>query len=492
VDDIPNAADSQLLNRIGKCLPILADLSRSDLLLYLPAEDGAIVAQQGRPHSIFPMYAEDLVGSRSSPQAAPWVLAALGGVRPQRGAHRGTVKNAPIVREVLPVLGQGGRAIAALSIETNLLAYERHRRRAKAFRRALQQLQEMVLRGELTGTEELSPFGEHDGILLVNAQHMVQYTSGIAANLFRRIGHMDNLVRRSVYSMETADAEVVDEALSRGVCVEREKEEHGRIFIRKALPIYVHRAWWSPLSGRGSDPEIPAPPGAVPVGILVTLHDATSARDKERELRAKMVMIQEVHHRVKNNLQSIASLLRMQARRTTSSEVETALLDTVNRILSVAVVHEFLSYDTGGVINLLEIAQRIAGQMSQSVLDPSKSIQLQVSGPGIYLSSQQATACALVINELLENALQHGFESRSQGKISIELTDDGEWVGIHIGDDGAGLPGEFNLSAGSGLGLRIVQSLVEGDLKGRFEMRSDRGARAIVTFPKTLLGGAGR
>ena len=493
MDDIPNAADSQLLNRIGKGLPMLADLSRSDVLLYLPAEDHeAVVAQQARPHSIFPMYAEDLVGSRVSPHTAPWVFPALGGVGLQRGAQSGRVRDAPIVREVLPVLGQGGRAIAALSIETNLLAYERHRRRAKAFRHALQQFQEMVLRGELVGAEELSPFGEHDGLLFVNAQRTVQYTSGIATNLFRRIGHMGNLVHRSVYSLETADAEVVDEALSRGVCVEREKEEHGRIFIRKALPICVRRTWWRPLSSRGTDPEMPTPPGTVPAGVLVTLHDATSARDKERELKAKMVMIQEVHHRVKNNLQSIASLLRLQARRTTSSEVETALLDTVNRILSVAVVHEFLSYDSGGVINLLEIAQRIEGQMSQSVVDPDKSIQFQVTGPSIYLSSQQATACALVINELLQNALEHGFESRSNGTISIELTDDGEWVGIHIGDDGAGLPGEFNLGAGSGLGLRIVQSLVEGDLKGRFEMRSDRGARASVTFPKTLLGGARR
>jgi len=491
VDDIPDAADSQLLNHIGKCLPILADLSRSDLLLYLPVEEhAAVVALQSRPHSIFPMYAEDLVGTRVTSQTAPWVFPVLRGIGLPRGAQSGMVKNAPIVREVLPVLGHAGRAIAALSIETNLLAYERHRRRAKAFRRALQQFQEMVLRGELTGAERLSPFGEHDGVLLVNAQRTIQYASGIAANLFRRIGYMGNLVRRSVYSLDTADAELVDEALSQGACVEREKEEHGRILVRKALPICRHRVWWRPIANCGADPQTPAPSGRMPVGVMVTLHDATSARDKDRELKAKMVMIQEVHHRVKNNLQSIASLLRLQARRTPSPEVETALLDTVNRILSVAVVHEFLSYDTGGVINLLEISQRIAGQMS-SVLDSSKSIQFQVSGPSIFLSSQQATACALVINELLQNALEHGFESRSQGTISIDLTDDGEWVGIGVGDDGAGLPGEFELDTGRGLGLRIVQSLVEGDLKGRFELRRDRGVRAVVTFPKTLLGGAG-
>jgi two-component sensor histidine kinase len=226
------------------------------------------------------------------------------------------------------------------------------------------------------------------------------------------------------------------------------------------------------------------------VGVLLTVHDETSTRDKERELKAKMVMIQEVHHRVKNNLQSIASLLRLQLRRTSSPEVQQALTDTVNRILSVAVVHEFLSYDKGGVINLLEVAQRIGSQMSQSVVDPSKSILIRVTGPGIYLSSQQATVCALVVNELLQNAVEHGFERRNQGTISVDLTDDGEWVGIEIYDDGAGLPDQFDLGEDSGLGLRIVKSLVEGDLKGKFRIVGEQGVRAVMTFPKTSLGGA--
>ncbi|MGB9879765.1 MAG: histidine kinase N-terminal domain-containing protein, partial [Anaerolineae bacterium] len=160
-----------LLNQIRKALPILSDLSRSDLLLYIPTGDGeAIVSDQARPHSIFPVYEENLVGKRVDEHEAPWVFRALGSTELRRGVQSGTVRDAPIVREVLPVLGSEGRAIAALSIETNLLAHERHRRRSRAFQRALQQLQEMVLRGELVGTEKLSPFGEHDGIVVVDLQ----------------------------------------------------------------------------------------------------------------------------------------------------------------------------------------------------------------------------------------------------------------------------------------------------------------------------------
>lgn len=492
VDSAPagGGADSNLLNNIRKALPLLSDLSRSDLLLYVPiSEEEALISDQAWPHSIFPLYEDNLVGKRVDARAAPWIFRALASTRLRRGVQGGTVRDAPIVREVLPVLGSQGRAIAALSIETNLLALERHRRRSRVFQRALQQLQDMALYGELTAVEALSPFGEHDGVVVVDLQRRIQYMSGIATNLYRRIGHMGNLLRRSVYAIETADAELVDEALNSGTCLEREKDEHGRIWLRKVIPLYARRGRWRlPLR---RVPDLPSPAGWVPVGALLTVHDATEARDKERELKAKMAMVQEIHHRVKNNLQAIASLLRLQARRASSLEVEQALVDTVNRILSVAVVHEFLSYDSASVINLREVTQRIVDQMAQSVMDPSKHIAFRLDGPGIYLSSQQATACALIVNELLLNAVEHGYEQRDVGEVTINLDDDGEWVTIEIGDDGAGLPGDFDVDEGGGLGLRIVRTLVEGDLKGRFALHGEGGVKAVVAFPKTTsLGGA--
>jgi two-component sensor histidine kinase len=482
-------ADVNLLTSIRKALPILSDLSRSDLLLYVPvgAQD-VLVSDQARPHSIFPVYEEDLVGRRVDVHQAPWVFQALSSTRLRRGVQSGTVRDAPIVRECLPVLGSEGRAIAALGIETNLLAHERHRRRSLPFRQALQQLQEMVLRGEVVNAGELSPFGEHDGIVVVNLLRRIQYVSGIAANLYRRIGYMGSLVHQSVYDLETADAELVDEALNSGTCIKQEREEHGRIWIRKAIPLYARRSWWASVLRRA--PGVPSPTGSVPVGVMWTVHDATEARDKERELKAKLAMIQEVHHRVKNSLQSIASLLRLQARRADVAEVKQALLETINRILSVAVVHEFLSYNSVSVINLRDVAQRILDQMAESVMNPDKGIQFRLTGPGIYLSSQQATACALVINELLLNAVEHGFEHRDVGLVTIDLADDGEMVIIEVGDDGTGLPAEFDLDEHGGLGLRIVRTLVQGDLKGSFELRGERGVRALVAFPKTSLGGA--
>ena len=163
--------------------------------------------------------------------------------------------------------------------------------------------------------------------------------------------------------------------------------------------------------------------------------------------------------------------------------------ESVNRVLSVAVVHEFLSQNATGTINLYEVAHRILTQMQQGLIDPSKHIQLNVKGDAIWLPAERATQCALVINELVQNALEHGLEHRDQGMVSVELVDLGDQVQIIVSDNGEGLPEGFELSTSSNLGLRIVRNLVERDLRGKFELLSDAGTQAMVIFAKSVLGG---
>ena len=181
-----------------------------------------------------------------------------------------------------------------------------------------------------------------------------------------------------------------------------------------------------------------------------------------------MSLLQEVHHRVKNNLQIIASIMRMQARRAEHRRRALLLEESVNRIMSVAVVHEFLSQNAKGTINLEDVAHRILGQVQQGLIAPSKQIVLRVQGPSIWLPAEQATQCALVINELVQNAIEHGMASQSRGSIGVELVDHGEKASIIVTDDGEGLPDGFDLTMHANLGLRIVSSMVERDLGGTF------------------------
>jgi two-component sensor histidine kinase len=224
--------------------------------------------------------------------------------------------------------------------------------------------------------------------------------------------------------------------------------------------------------------------------VLVAIHDETEIRWREEELQVKMAMIKEVHHRVKNNMQTIASLLRLQARRAESEEVRRALREGINRIMSVAVIHEFLAHQEARVINIRDVSQRIITQIREGVLDEEKGIRLDLRGPNIYLPTQPATVCALVVNELLLNALEHGYSRQEGGTVTVRLHDDGERITISVDDDGVGLPEEFNLAHTDSLGLQIVQTLAQGDLKGNFELHGrDKGVSAVVTFPKHSQGG---
>ena len=483
------AKDEALLRQIQATLPVLADLSRADLLLYrLQAPDRATVVAHARPNSLSPLYPELLTGTVITAEERPDVLRAFSSRPWRRRVRTATVRGAPIARELLPVYGERGQAIAVLGIDTSWLAHERQLRRSRVFRRALHRLQESALRGELVGAEALASFGEHDGIMVVDREGRIAYMSGIAANLYRRLGYLERLAGRPVSSLETHDQALVAAALGERRCLEIQTAEQDLTWVRKAIPFRTRG--WRPLYRRLS------PGSSRLAGVLVTIHDATEALRREQELAIKSAMIQEIHHRVKNNLQTIASLLRMQARRTSDPAMGRVLNESVNRIMSVAVVHEFLSQNESAVINIREVSQRILTQTVAGVADPNKQIAFSLQGGSVYLPTQQATVCALVVNELVQNALEHGYDARSEGRITVIVKDEGGQVTLLVEDDGEGLPAGFDVATDGSLGLRIVQTLVEADLKGRFVLENvgtdGLGVRATVTFPKSTLGGETR
>lgn len=470
--------DIAFLERVERGMPIVADISRADILLYCRGgEDEAAVVAQARPHSVAPIY-EPICGQAVSRGERPVLFGALESGKPARASQRIIADGAPIFQEMLPLFGSQRSLLGALTVEKTMIEHERHKRRLPSFRWATRELQKMLASGILGGAEELSPFGEHDGILVVNSQRQILYASGIANNLYRRLGYMESLVGKELKYLVTSDEALVEKVLREVECLEEEAQEGERIWIRKVLPLLSPDGWWR-FWERG--PQV--------VGALVTIHDATAARRREREAKIRSAMIQEIHHRVKNNLQSIAALLRLQARRAGSRETRKALRESISRILSVVVIHEFLSRHESRVINLKEVSRRVVDQLQEGVMDPSKEIQLSVRGPNIYLPAQQATACALVINELLQNSLEHGYRRRKEGTIAVKLREEADSVTIEIDDDGRGLPPDFDLEADRSLGLQIVQTLVEDDLGGRFELKDGGGVRAIVTFPKVSLGG---
>lgn len=484
-------SDSAQLARIMRVMPILADLSRADVMICVPRDDDrAQVVAHAKPHSIAPVHRVSMVDQTLTHENAGALFRAIAERQYARsmreyprptapGASPGEGALAPVVQEAYYIENAKGRIFAGMLIETNLLESERLKRRSEVFQRALKAFQQMALRGEPAGVESLSPFGEHDGVVVTDVDCMIRYMSGIATNLYRNIGYGEPLVGKPLGYLETQDDEIARKAITQRCCFQVDVEEHGRTWIRKVIPI-----------SRTERASLFAPARDHLVGTLILVHDDTEARQRTRELLIKATMIKEMHHRVKNDLQTVASLLRMQSRRMQTSEAKGALAEAVNRILSIAVIHEFLSEQDTRVINIREVAQRIVQQMEQGVLDPELRIAMELTGPNIYLPARQATSCALVINELLQNALEHGFDARAAGgTIALAFQDHGDAVGLTVHDDGHGLPPNFSLDRVDSLGLRIVQMLVTQDLKGQIDLQSNHGVTAIVRFPKIPLGG---
>ncbi len=199
-------------------------------------------------------------------------------------------------------------------------------------------------------------------------------------------------------------------------------------------------------------------------------------------LQKHSTLYREVNHRIKNNLHNIAGLLRMQSRRLDKVPPEQALDDSIARIISIAKVHETLSQGDLGMIDLGRLAGRI-GTLSATDAPKSPVVSIDVSGSRILAPSKEATSVALIVNELVRNAVQHGRSLTGDCKVSIRLTLAEGLVSLSVEDDGPGLPKGFDPKRDGNLGLSIVSALAVEELKGTFAIGGSRGSKAEVRFP---------
>lgn len=468
--------DVELLERVVRNLNLLADLTHGDLLLFTRTDEEAVVVAQAQPQPVPTLYPTSVVGQLGRRADSPSVFRVLFDHRPRHVVKGTMVRGVPTMQEVFPITNARGRVIAALSSEIAVLEHERQRKKSSVFRRAVGQVQASVLAGRLEGGDKLGRMGVHDGPMVIDARGQIMYISAIAEHLYRRLGYADSLLKTQIAELDTNEY-LCFKAMETGICMEQRVQEQDLIWIKRAIPLL-------PAESGGVLSRL-SPRTSQPVGVLVVIQDITDEVGKEQELKIKSAMIQEIHHRVKNNLQTIAALLRLQARRTDNCEVVEMLYQSINRILSIAVVHEFLSQDETSMINIHEVCNRILSEVTRGILDPEKRIALNLDGPKNFsLPAQQATSCALIVNELLQNAVEHGYRDRSEGVINVRLSEDADGMRIEIEDDGRGLPDGFLVSSQGGLGLQIVQTLVREDLKGQFELQDGRGVRAVISFPR--------
>lgn len=469
IEELPALADEerQLLDRVIVSLPLMADLSRSDLLVYRAvASDRAVVIAHARPHSVSSIHADIQVGVISTRREFPLVLRVLAGQR-ESGTASLEHPSGSVLKDVWAIRSAVGAIVAALCIETTAVEAARHHRRSPVFRSALRDLQTMLVRGEITGAESLSSFGEHDGIMFVDDKRQIRYVSGVADHLYRKLGHAESLLRHSITSLGTNEISYFA-ALENGRCVELETREGQLIWIRKGLPVRETQKTGPPSAGEQTPWK----------GILLTVSDVTDIRRREQELRVKAAMIQEIHHRVKNNLQTVASLLRIQSRRTHSEEAREALTQAMRRVSAIAVVHDTLSEGLTQTVDFDEVFDRVLKLVAEVAAGAGTRAQTRSSGTFGKLPSAYATPLALALTELVTNAVEHGLAGR-EGKVEIEAKRSSSRLKVSVRDTGVGLA---EGQVGRGLGTQIVRTLIQGELGGTIDWHTIMGSGTEVTI----------
>jgi two-component sensor histidine kinase len=221
----------------------------------------------------------------------------------------------------------------------------------------------------------------------------------------------------------------------------------------------------------------------LPAGALVLVQDLTESYRREQEIKVKDATIREVHHRVKNNLQTIASLLRIQARRSDSLETRRALAEATERVGAMAVVHDLLAGSDEERVDFADAARTVVDLVRRGMVGDASGIEVTVEGQTGVVDAHAATSLALALAELVHNALEHGFVERDTGHVEVVMRRvPGELV-LTVRDDGTGLPPDFEAETSANLGLAIVRTVVEDDLRGTLGFSGGRGTTVTVRVP---------
>jgi two-component system, sensor histidine kinase PdtaS len=453
--------EAEHLRSLCSSWQVLADLSFSDLLLYVREREDEVfrICAQLRPLTSQTLYPDDKVGQTVTQASQPIVERAFREGKIWSQGDPVLLDGIPIRMDAVPVRHQG-RITAVVTKEGSPAAWRRPGRLEEMYLQAADRVSRMIAGGyfPLPGTPpgDWPRIGE--GLFILDGDGTIAWASPNALSSLHRLGIRHNALGHKLDALgvgQTPVAQalkvrrVMDGELVRG-------DTHVRICV---MPLV-------------EDDKT--------TGVLLLSRDVTELRQKERLISVRDATIREIHHRVKNNLQTIASLLRLQARRVSSEESRDALQESVLRIGSIALVHETLSEVPTDLAEFGEVARRIADMVSEGLVSPDRAVTISVEGKTGLLGSDLATPLAVTVAELIQNAVEHAFPGRDSGSIRVEMSRDDSEVVVVVSDDGVGIRGD--LEEGARLGLQIVRSLIR-ELGGSMRISVDTGTRAEVRVP---------
>jgi two-component sensor histidine kinase len=443
------------LNRLVSEWGMLADFCFSDLLLYVPAHDGRwLTVGQVRPATGQTIYQTDWVGSWANDSERPMLSKVYeSGVIAEGDVQ---VEDLPDQTRMLAIpVRWAGQVVAVLTKEWIEQAGRRPGELERQYGTIFDRFAEMIAAGEFpfptrVGDSSAAP-RVGDGVMWLDADARLRYVSPNANSALHRVGIQTPPLGMRLAELGFHDGPVRQAYERRVPVIEEFEQGADTTLLCRCVPLVAD--------------------GVANGGVLL-VRDVTELRRRDRLLLSKDATIREIHHRVKNNLQTISSLLRLQARRLTNPEAKAAVWESVRRIRTIALVHESLSREPGDDVTFLEIVRPLLRLAEEGLQSPDRPVRFTVVGDGGRIPATVATPLSVVLTELLQNAVDHGFpEGSDGGGVVVRLDNDGVRLAIKVVDDGRGVAPGFALEDATGLGLSIVRTLVTTELNGTIVMR---------------------
>jgi len=458
---------------------MLSDLSFADLILWVPLRKdskswpaGHIAVAHIRPTTAATVFAHDVIGEEISWGERGRIDAALSNGEIIRDSEPELMGDLMIKEETIPV-SFDGQVIATISRHRNADLMRSPSRLELNYREIAHNLYRMVAEGTFPYPGAIAVFDPvprvGDGLVRMDVSGVISYASPNARSAFSRLGWANEL---ESYSL----GEIAESLVS------KRQDAHEQALKSALSGKALRRVECENSEGTIDLLVMPLTQGHDRVGAIVLLHNITELRRRDRELITKDATIREIHHRVKNNLQTVSALLRLQARRIEDPAASTALEEAVRRIGSIALVHETLSGSSTESVAFDDVLDRLLAHARE--LSPRMNeIKIERLGEVGLLEPRLATPLALVVTELIHNALEHGLGVKGE-RLQIRVARKADDCSIDIFDDGVGLPAGFDPITSSHLGLQIVRTLTENELLGSLTLISNAdGTTVRVNFP---------
>ncbi len=476
-------ADIEWLHLLVGDWQLLADLAFADIVLWVPGRvEGFVAVAHARPSSSATLFYRDFVGQEIKPEWKSQVTEAFEGSRivdsstPDWYEETPTrVRAVPVLRRLTPSANAATDfPIAVITRHTNLSEARTPSRQELTFNECANDLFGMIASADFpdlgapTGPRRGAPRAS-DGLIRLDVDGVVTFASPNGLSAFNRMGFNGELEGESL-------AEVTTGLLS-----------GKQLTVDESLPLVVtgRAPWRTDIEARGvtvSLRAIPIRDRGERVGAIVLCRDVTEVRHQERELITKDATIREIHHRVKNNLQTVASLLRIQARRTHNDVAREALSQAMRRVAAIAVVHDTLSEGLSQQVDFDAVFDRVLLLIAEVASSHNTTVHPKSSGSFGVLPSEYATPLALALTELVTNAVEHGLAGRD-GEVEIIARRTENDLTVKVRDNGVGLP---EGKVGSGLGTQIVRTLIQGELGGTIDWHTLVGSGTEVTIEVPL------